>query len=154
MSEMGYYELLPDVQYGTPNPATDSDPIKRAELQEKYAQMQFELTTVPGYVPPSYAHQAGGALAKVGWTAQNGVNTPVFPEYTPTGHIPDWTGDPNSISAGRYDQNPVWSEIARNELNRAPIGGAWNDGYSSSEDQNPNSAPFSTDSNLGIDFEY
>lgn len=40
--ELGYYEPQPGI-YGTANPATDSDPFKRAALQEEIARQEREI---------------------------------------------------------------------------------------------------------------
>lgn len=138
MSDVGSYgELQPGVIYGTGNEQSESDPIRRAALQEAVTQQMIARAGEPGYVPQSYQGnpQAGpsnqqlggpGNLPIIGWTAQNATG-PAFREpYTADGmgHIPDWTGDPNSIAAGRYDMNEVWTGEPVNPLNRAPIGGA------------------------------
>jgi hypothetical protein len=58
----------------------------------------------------------------IGWTAQNATGPAFYPYDPNVGRIPDWTGDTNSIAAGRWDQTPLWSGWPVNRLNQAPIG--------------------------------
>jgi hypothetical protein len=147
--DIGYFEPTPGI-YGTAFEATDSDPIKRAALQEASAALARSFTTVPGYVPPNYAGRPGtGALPKVGWTCQNATE-PVFPPYTPTKFTPDWTGDPNGIGAGQFDMNQVFGDMAVNPLNRAPIGEM---DYIPTDQPNPNTSSQFSQGSIG-DLEY
>lgn len=142
---LGYHEQIEGGRHGTSNPPipsignigaylpTDSDPASRAALQEAAAAQMALLTTTPGYTPPTYVHQGMGALPKVGWTVQKNAGEPVFPPYTPTSHIPDWTGDVSN-GGGAYDQGPVMTGQPVNPLNRAPMGEEWSD----STPPNPN----------------
>lgn len=162
MSELGYGELIPGI-YGTPNPATDPDPVSRAALQEATIQAQIRRAGQPGYVPPGYRgpdaigptwNQTGGPanLPTPGWTAQSGVGSP-FPHYDTTniGRIPDWEMDPNPVGAGNYDANPVvGGAFAFSRDNRAPIG----DGLMQWDDQNLNPNAPTTDVSGQIDLEY
>jgi hypothetical protein len=164
MSELGYRELIPGI-YGTPNPATDSSPASIAALQESVTQAMIVIAeTSPTYVPQSYEgnpgqgpsnQQAGGPsnLPIRGWTAQNTTGPAFIEPYDATdmGHIPDWTGDPNSIAAGQYDMNPVVAADFVDPLNVAPIG----DGLLQFDDTqtNPNIFPEDGGSLVG-DFEY
>jgi hypothetical protein len=118
-AELGYFYPLLAGQWGQPYPG---NPVTRAQLQNAALQASILCTTAPGFVPHCYIRPGGGNLPIIGWTAQKNTG-PAFGPYDPnTGHIPDWTGDPNSISAGRWDQTPLWSGWPVNPLNRAPIG--------------------------------
>jgi hypothetical protein len=151
MAELGYHEPIPGI-YGTANPATDSDPIARARLQEATLQAQIACASAPGAVPWSYERLGGGNVARIGWTAQNGAQTTVFPPYNPdVGTTPDWTGDPNAIGAGAYDMNQVMTGQPVDRLNRGPIGDAVFDGMMGVP-PNPN-AP-DTDVSGTIDLEW
>lgn len=151
MVDIGYHEQIEGGVYGRANPATDSNPIARAQLQEASAQRQRERTTVSGYVPPSYVQQGTGALPTIGWTAQ-APDRPVFPPYTPSGRIPDWNADGIPSAGGSYDMTiAVGGAFAPNRLNRAPIGGSTFDGWDGVP-PNPN-AP-TTDVGGTIDLEW
>lgn len=137
MSELGYHEPVPGI-YGTPNPATSSNPVSRAALQNAAVMLNQQIkerimTTT--YVPPGLGYGANadewatqpagpGTMARIGWTAQNAGNTPAFYPYSTEGigMVPDWTSDPNPAAAGSYDMNVVVSPYPPNALNRAPSG--------------------------------
>lgn len=162
MSEIGYHEPVPGI-YGTANPATDSDPVSRAALQEATAAQMRTFTTQPGYVPPSYQgpdpigpswfELGNGDLPKIGWTAQKDTNTPVFVPYSTNGigRIPDWNADFNPIGAGAEDQNEVFTgAFPPNRLGVAPIG----DGLLQYDDQRTNPNVPTQDISGTIDLEY
>ena len=155
MAELGYGELIPGI-YGTPNPATDSDPVSRAALQEATIQAQIRRAAEPGYVPPTYAGPASvgplnaqvggpGNLPKIGWTAQNGNGSSPFVEQPgewtaeDMGRIPQWETDRSPDGAGDYDMGGVYTgAFPPNPLGVAPIG----DGLLQYEDVlNPNRPP-------------
>ena len=116
---LGYYYPLFQGAWGQPQPG---DPVAQAELQDAAAQATFKVVNRPGFVPQSYLHLGGGNVVTPGWTAQKDTQSP-FPPYDPNvGRIPDWTGDSNSLAAGRWDQTPLWSGWPVNRINRAPIG--------------------------------
>ena len=151
MADIGYYEQIEGGVFGTANPATDSSPESRAALQEASVQLQARQTQTPGYVPPSYAHQALGVLPKVGWTCQNSGGAPPFEAWQePVGRIPDWTSDPNPIGAGAYDMNQAVGSMPPNPLNRAPIG----DGLLQFDDTQTNPNAPTTDVGCAGDLEY
>jgi hypothetical protein len=149
VSELGYFELVPGV-YGTDEPG-DTDyttPEARAALQA--SAMDANVAVAAQRVPPSYgtgpsapmwASQPGGGNTPIpGWTVQNATG-PAFRSYDTTnlGITPDWTGDANSIAAGRYDQNQTVAYGDSNPLNQAPLG----DGLLQYDDHvdNPNALP-------------
>jgi hypothetical protein len=161
VSELGYHEPVPGI-YGTANPATDSDPVSRAALQEATAAQMRTFTTKPGYVPPSYQGDAigptytqlgNGALPRIGWTCQKDAGTPVFAPYDGShiGRIPDWTSDANAIGAGSDDMNEVFTgAFPPNRLGVAPVG----DGLLQFDDQRTNPNAPTTDVSGTIDLEY
>lgn len=163
MSDLGYYQPQAGVHYGTPNPATDSDPVSRAALQDQVTQQQILRASQPGYVPPSYEgnpgvgpsnQQVGGPsnLPIVGWTCQNSKG-PAFEPYTAEGmgHTPNWTSDANAIGAGAFDQNQVVAMGDHNPLNVAPIG----DGLLQYEDDlAPDFSRYDVGGAIGGDSEY
>jgi hypothetical protein len=137
VADIGYFEQIEGGVYGTANPATDPSPEDRYALQAASAALAQSLTTVPGYVPPSYERQGTGALPTVGWTCQN-PNGPVFPPYTPTGRTPDWNAEGNPAAGGSYDMTSPVAYGDYNPLNRAPLG----EGVLQYDDTpNPNSPP-------------
>lgn len=178
---LSYYEPVPGI-YGTPTPrglgapvltsieagveeislnwvagvfGSDSDPESRAALQNASAQLQFTLTTAPGYVPPNYIHPGSGSLPIIGWTAQNGYGTAAFHPYNPhVGTTPDWTADANSAGAGRYDQTQVVAYGDYNPLNRGPLGSPFYDAPGAQEPENPNTLPQDVSGTSGQDLEY
>lgn len=161
MSELGYYEPIPGI-YGTANPETDSNPIERAALQEAALQLMILRAEQPGYVPQTYQgnpgvgpsnQQMGGPTNQpiIGWTCQNSTGPAFVEPYTAEdmGRIPDWTGDPNSIGAGRYDQNEVLGgAFAPDRLNVGPIGDSVFGGWEG-EPPNPNAPTTDVSGQMG-----
>jgi len=86
MAELGYHEPIPGI-YGTPNPATSSNPVSRAALQEAAVmanqQIKEAAITAGLYVPPGLGYGAnapewatqpgGGNTPKIGWTVQHQI---------------------------------------------------------------------------------
>lgn len=140
LSGLSGYAPIPGAIYGRASPETDSDPIQRAALQDQYAQRSIVLSKAPGAVPWSYEHLGSGNPAVIGWTAQKDAGTPVFPPYSAVGmgRVPDWTGDPNPVAAGSYDQTQVVAYGDYNPLNRGPIGTPFWDAPGADLPNNPN----------------
>lgn len=152
--------FVPAVDQGQPDPG---DPMARAALQESYAFMAQQAAKTAASVPQTYLLQGGpnplsemppaavaGNLPRIGWTCQKDTGSPFGP-YAPTMQTPDWTSDPNSIAAGRFDQNQAVNPAPFDRANIAPIGSAVFDGYS--EIPNPNVVPMDNQS-LMEDLEY
>lgn len=149
---IGTYYPVPGI-YGTANPATDSDPISRAELQEQsfMAAQAIKESLVGHYVPQSYLRPGHGVLPIVGWTVQNSVRAIPFPPYTAegVGQIPDWTGDANPLAGGSYDQTQVVAYGDYNPLNQGPIGTPFWDAPGADLPSDPNTVAMYAQGGLG-----